>query len=950
MKNKTLLGCVAAVLILACAIVWMRTNTHAFSKDNTVIIFPKGKNALCKALRLEILDEDIIRVSASPRHVFDRTPSLMAVEPEENDIPYDFSREDGEYIISTAKLTAKVDKETGLVAFYDREGRQLLCESDRDYSPIKVENDHGWSVRQMWKNSADESLYGLGQHQSDEWDWAVRNEKLIQYNTKVSIPVLVSTNNYGIFWDNNSMSRFGDERDYEQLDEVFILRDKDGVEGALSGTYTGRDGKQVVRRESILYLEHAQSLEKNLIKNFPLKGTKVVYEGSIEPLETGKHYFSLYYSGYITVYLDGKEIVPERWRTAWNPNTYKFEAELTNGTPADLRIEWRPDGDVAYCGLRALSPLPEHSEPHIAFWSELAGQIDYYFIKGESLDDVVAGMREITGRAPVMPQWTMGYWQCRERYQSSKDYYDVLAHFEQDNLPIDMIIQDWQYWEEDQWGSHEFDLKRYPDPKAAIDSVHAAGVKYMISVWPKFYLGTKHYDELNSNGWIYQQAIRDSIRDWVGPGYVGSFYDAYSESAQKMFWRQMNEHLFCLGVDAWWMDASEPNIRDCVDMPYWKALCTPTALGSSTKYLNTYGLVNAHAIYTGQRGENPDRRVLLLTRSATAGVQRYSTSVWSGDIASRWEDMKAQIPAALNFSIAGVPWWSMDTGGFCVEDRFVAAYQKYLATSQESEDLNEWRELQTRWYQFGAFVPFFRSHGQWPPREYYNIAPEGHPARNSMAKYSRLRSTLLPYIYSLAGSVWKDHYTIMRPLVMDYPQDKAVRAVSDQYSFGPSLMVCPVYQYKAREREVYLPDTKGGWYNLDSYEHFEGGRSIIAKADYETIPVYIPAGAVIPTCAPIRHSMDQDKTKLEILVAEGADGRFSIYEDEGDNYDYEKGEYACIDLIWNDASKELTIGATEGTYTGCPTQRSVSITLIGKDSKTRSLQADYRGGKTVVKF
>ena len=355
----------------------------------------------------------------------------------------------------------------------------------------------------------------------------------------------------------------------------------------------------------------------------------------------------------------------------------------------------------------------------------------------------------------------MGYCQSRERYKTSTEMIEALEGFRKRNIPIDNIVMDWSHWEEDAWGSHEFDRARFPDPKAMVDSIHDLNGRMMISVWPKFYVDTEHYKEFDEKGWMYTKAYDDGIKDWIGQGYHYGFYDAYAPEARKLFWEQMCDHYYPLGIDAWWMDASEPNIRDCTDMDYRKALCGPTALGSSTEFFNAYSIVNADAIYNGQRGVDNDKRVFLLTRSGFAGLQRYSTATWSGDIATRWEDMKAQISAGLNFAVSGIPYWTMDIGGFCVENRYVDAQNQWYATGRENADYKEWRELNTRWFQFGAFCPLYRAHGQYPFREPWEIAPEGHPAYESILYYSKLRYRLMPYIYSLAGLTWFEDYTIM---------------------------------------------------------------------------------------------------------------------------------------------------------------------------------------------
>ena len=338
---------------------------------------------------------------------------------------------------------------------------------------------------------------------------------------------------------------------------------------------------------------------------------------------------------------------------------------MRRGEKSALRIEWQPDGGTSYCGLRVAQPTTDEEQNRLSIWNEMSRDMDYYFIAGNDIDQVISGYRTLTGKAPILPKWALGFWQSRERYKTQDELVSTLQEFRNRQIPIDNIVQDWSYWEENQWGSHDFDHSRYPDPQKMLDDVHRLHGRFMISVWPKFYVNTDNYKALDSHGWMYHQAVKDNILDWIGRGYLGSFYDAYAPDARKMFWQQMDDHLyskFNKGIDAWWMDASEPNVRDCTPMWYRKALCGPTALGTSTEYFNAYALVNAEAIYNGQRGVNPNQRVFLLTRSGFAGEQRYSTATWSGDIGTRWEDMRAQMTAGLNYQLAGLPFWGMDIG------------------------------------------------------------------------------------------------------------------------------------------------------------------------------------------------------------------------------------------------------------------------------------------------
>jgi alpha-D-xyloside xylohydrolase len=359
--------------------------------------------------------------------------------------------------------------------------------------------------------------------------------------------------------------------------------------------------------------------------------------------------------------------------------------------------------------------------------------------------------------------------------------------------------------------------------------------------------------------------------------------------------------------------------------------------------------VNADAIYNGQRsvwkGKDNEPRVFLLTRSGFAGEQRFSTATWSGDIGTRWEDMRAQMTAGLNYSMSGIPFWGMDQGGFCVENRYVAAQQLFDKSGVENEDLKEWRELQTRWNQFGAFIPLFRAHGQWPLREIWNIAPDHHPAYKSFVYYDKLRYRLMPYIYSMAGWAHFKDYTLMRALVMDFNGDKNVENIGNQWMFGPALMACPVGYYKARNRSVYFPE-QCGWYDLYTGEYIQGGQRLVVDAPYECIPVYVREGAIIPFGPEMEWSDEKQAELINLYVYAGQNGAFQLYEDEGVNYNYEKGKYATIDITYDDASRTVKIGACKGQFPGMLKQRRFNVVLISKDAP-KALNLENPEGKLV---
>jgi alpha-D-xyloside xylohydrolase len=908
---------------------------------------------------LQVIGNNIIRVMATPTTFGVKNKSLIIV-PQETTPNFTVQDVNGTVQVITATLIVTVSAYDGHVAFFDKKtGKVLLNEAveGKTFKPITVEGTNGVTWREVFDSSDDEAFYGLGQHQSNEFNYKGKNEELFQYNTKVSVPFIMSNHNYGLLWDSYSLCRFGQPDDYKQLNRLFTLYDKDGKAGGLTGTYVAADHKTIVRTEDSLYFENLKTI-KNLPQNFELNGSKVTYEGFIEANDDALYRFILYYAGYTKVYLDGKLVVPERWRTAWNPNAYKFTYNLHMGVKVPLRIEWQPDGGVSYCGLRAFAPTSEEVQNKLSVWSEMTPDMDYYFIHGKNMDDVISGYRTLTGKSPIMPKWALGFWQSREKYNNQNEVLSTLKEFRNRRLPIDNIVQDWFYWRENQWGSHQFDPARYPDPQMMLDSIHAMHGRFMISCWPKFYINTDNYKALDSRGWMYHQAVTDSIRDWVGKGYVGSFYDAYSDGARKLFWKQMDENLYSKynhGVDAWWMDASEPNVRDCTDMVYRKQLCGPTALGPSTEYFNAYALENAEAIYDGQRSVMPDKRVFLLTRSGFAGLQRYSTATWSGDIATRWEDMRAQMTAGLNFSMSGIPFWGMDIGGFCVENRYVAAQKNFEKTGAENEDLKEWRELNARWNQFGAFVPLYRTHGQYPLREVWNLAPATHPCYKSIEYYTKLRYNLMPYLYSMTGWTYLKDYTLMRGLVMDFESDSKVNNIGDQWMFGPAFMACPVGYYKMRSRTVYFPRCRG-WYNFYTGEFIAGGQTKTVDAPYERMPLFVRAGSIVPFGPDLQYSDEKKPEEITLYVYQGDNGSFMLYEDEGTNYNYEKGKYSTINFSYNDATKTLVIGARKGAYDGMLLERTFNVVKVGRaktqpyDLSAKGKVVKYTGKEVIVKL
>ncbi|MBN2104161.1 DUF4968 domain-containing protein [bacterium] len=894
--------------------------------DHVILNLKNETSTDADQMRIQICSENIIRVTATRRACFSKRPSLIVTKTQWEPVEWTLARKDECLVLKTSRLRVQVHEKKGTISFYNTDGELLLQEKingSKIITPAVVMGERTYHIQQIFDSPKGEAIYGLGQHQNGIMNYKGHDVDLWQYNIVASVPFLLSNKNYGILWDNNSRTKFGDIRDFESL-STFKLINKDGQEGSLTAEYfEDADFMDLfkVRQES--RIEH-EFIDVNdpFPEGFQEHARAVRWSGEIEAQKSGIHKFRLYCSGYTKMWLDGKLVV-DNWRQNWLPWIHLPKLRMEAGKKYSIKIEWVHTG--GFIGLKCLAPQDPVYNQSISLYSEVGDEIDYYFIHGNNPDQVIQGYRIVTGKAPMMPKWAMGLWQCRERYQSQKQLLDVVKEFRKREIPLDNIVQDWFYWCEDKWGSHDFDSKRFPDPAGMVDTLHRElNSRIMISVWPKFYVGTRHYDEMNTEGYLYRRNVEKKEKDWVGPGYVSTFYDPYSQGARDLFWKQINEKLFSRGIDAWWLDATEPDIHSNLSRPETRLRLGPTAMGSFARYLNTFSLMNAKGIYQGQRNTDSDQRVFILTRSAYAGQQRYSAVTWSGDIATRWYDLKMQIPAGLNFCLSGIPYWTTDIGGFAVEPRF--------ERNVRPEDMEEWRELNTRWFQYGTFCPLFRVHGQYPYREMFNIAPENHPAYQAMLAYDRIRYRLMPYIYSLSGWVTHDNYTIMRGLVMDFGEDPNVLNINDQFMFGPSLLVNPVTEYKARSRQVYLP-AGSDWYELKTGVYFKGGKTITADAPYSDIPVFVKAGSILPFGPEIQYSDEKPANPIRLMVYTGMDAGFKLYEDENENYHYEAGMSSTIKFHYNDETGMLIIDTRNGTFPGMLDARIFQIVWVTPENK-----------------
>lgn len=609
-----------------------------------------------------------------------------------------------------------------------------------------------------------------------------------------------------------------------------------------------------------------------------------------------------------------------------------------------------------------------------SFESEVGDGIDYYFIYGKNADGVIAGMRDLTGQVPMFPLWAYGFWQSKERYKSQEEIVDVVKKYRQLGVPLDGIIQDWQYWGNNyQWNAMEFVSPDFPDARRMVKDIHDLNAHLAVSIWSSFGPMTKPYREMDKGGMLFNfKTWPESGRDLWPPdkSYPSGVrvYDAYNPKARDIYWKYLNKGIFSLGVDAWWMDSSEPDHLS----PEPDDLNTKTFLGSFRKVRNAYPLMTVGGVYAHQREVTSGKRVFILTRSGFAGQQRFGSNVWSGDVSSSWESLRNQVPAGLNFSLTGNPNFNSDIGGF-----FAGAYNN--AGNGSGAKNPQFQELYVRWLQYAAFTPMMRSHGTDVPREIYNFGQNGEPVYDAIQAFIKLRYSLLPYIYSTSWDVTKNQSSFMRALVMDFATDKKVWNLNSQYLFGKSFLVAPVLsaQYtpekiiktneqngwdknkqgnkdsqrgklnfsEAKRIKVYLP-AGTQWYDFWTNEKHEGGKEIEKQTTLDIMPLYVRAGSIIPFGPDVQFAQEKKWDNLSIKLYPGADGAFVLYEDEFDNYNYEKGQYTEIPFYWNEKSKTLTIGERKGAYHGMLQSRHFIFMLPDGTQKTVA----YTGKKINIRL
>jgi alpha-D-xyloside xylohydrolase len=806
--------------------------------DGNISIFPMADNAV----RIRFFkdaqpkDTEFIFISASQKPAFKVTDSPAALE------------------VKGEKITVSVDKQTGTLSFADNTGKIFLREKEdsRKLIPDTVGGEACFRAEQGFESPVDEYLFGLGQFQDGHFNLRGVTRRLTQVNSQIAIPFIYSSKGYGLLWHQYGLTDFNPADNF-----ITLEKQENPVAGSnQSSEVTTTSGARRMTQNQSRYSGHFK---------VPADG---VYSLLVDYGDMENRHF---------VAMDGRTCIDQS--NMWLPPTVSTLVNLTAGehqiqlvckatnTP---KASWKIKDDLT------------------TFRSPNAKLLDYVVFYGPSADDVIATYRDLSGNVPLLPLWAYGFWQCRERYSSGDQLVETVKEFRIRNLPMDVIVQDWQYWGNNGWGVPQFDKINYANPAGFIKKLHDLNAHFSISIW----------SNPDKNSDIGQEYVKKSLYIPETP-----WLDYFNPLTRETYWNTLRDNLFTYGVDSWWMDATEPE-NDALKGE-------KTYIGLGDFYRLTYPLMVSRAVYEGQRKTASDKRVCILTRSAFLGQQKYGIINWSGDVGGNWDALRRQIVAGLNYNITGLPYWTTDIGGFFRPGRSQYTDEKY-------------QELLIRWFQWGAFNPVFRIHGFQTETEPWKY---GQIVEDNMRKMMNLRYRLLPYIYSEAWQVTNNGSTIMRPLVMDFRDDITALNQPFEYMFGNAFLVAPVTEPDIMEWNVYLPKSTA-WYDFWSGQKYNGDQTIKAQAPLNKIPLFVRAGSIVPMGKMIQYTGQLPADTIEIRIYKGADGRFELYEDENDSYNYEKGVFSLIDFKWDDTNGVMTIGKRNGEFPGMLKTRTFNIVIV----------------------
>ena len=830
------------LLLLVMTMTWLNMVAQTVN-----IPFGKG------TLRLTPLTENALRVEYAEGNQKDSLPEWVYVKTEAT------KWKDGQ----TRKMQVKVDAERQMLTIMNAEGQSVFVAKGHELT-----KDATGKARLTIESPKDEHLYGMGQFQDGHNNIRGLSRRLTQVNTQTSIPMLISSKGYGLLWNNYGMTLLN-----PCLNSIVLQKAaEEGVAETVNVTST-EGNRQEVRRQNrfAATIDIAEEGDYALLLDVGQKMAR-------------RHNLSI----------DGRTVI--EMRNLWLPPTASEIVHLEKGKHQLTAELSGGDQPVVYYNKVKNETVLE---------SPVAQMVDYTVFVG-SADEVIAAYREVTGAAPLMPRWALGYIHCRERFHSQNEILGTAQRFRREQLPVDMLVQDWQYWGPHGWNSMKFDEANYPDPKALTDSLHGMNLKLMLSVWSKIDRNSEVGREMAASGYYIPNT------DWI---------DFFNPAAAKAYWKNFSQRLLPTGIDAWWQDATEPENDDLegrlVNNGQWKG----------ETFRCVYPLLVNKTVWEGLLNDQPSRRPMILTRSGFAGIQRYGSALWSGDVGNDWETFRRQITAGLGLQAAGIPWWTYDAGGF------------FRPQNQYSD--KAYIERMLRWIETSVYLPLMRVHGYMSDTEPWRY---GKAAQQVIAQCLKERYRLLPYIYSYAAAISTEGSTLMRPLVFDFADDAEALQQEHEYMFGRSLLVNPVTEPNVTEWTTYLPRHAGGWYDRLTGRHYEGGQQVTTAVDRSRIPVFVCAGSIVPTGPDVQSTADDFHNMITLNVYPGQDASFTLYDDDGESNGYLQEQCSRMQINWDNTRQTLTLNKRKGSYKGMPRQQTFVVRL--PDGTMR--QVVYKGKRTVV--
>lgn len=840
-------------------------NINATVSDNNELCFWRGHDSII----VMPLADNAVRIVKKVGEVYE-LPEMVYVEGKS--VRFKSVKRNGKDIIILKKLVIEVSENT--ITFLSPDGRLLLKEKEHNISPSQIQSGRTYISMQGFHSPEDEHLYGLGQFQDNNLDVRGLTRRLTQVNTQISIPFIMSNKGYGLLWNNYGLT------DFNPCDDYVDMKPKAGEGHATTVNVTSTTGGVTEVRHSNIFTAELDIKESGHYSLMLDVGSRMARRHNLV--------------------IDDSTVID--MNNLWLPPTTSVIVKLSEGRHKLVSELTKEDSPKVY--YRKVDDTTVFSSP-------VSNGIDYTFFAGKP-DEVISSYRELTGGIPMMPLWALGYIHCRERFHSQSELLDVANRFRKESLPVDMIVQDWQYWGKYGWNAMRFDEEFYPSPAEMTDSLHKMDMKFMLSIWSKIDPSSCLGEDFSQKGYYINGT------QWV---------DFFNQNAADYYWKNMRDSLVGrYNIDALWLDATEPENDDLLG----RMVCNGKYPGEV--FRNAYPLIVNKAVYEGFRRDIDNKRAMLFTRSAFPGIQRYGVATWSGDVGNDWETLRRQIVAGLGISVCGLPWWTYDAGGF-------------FRPSDQYTD-KSYHERFLRWLQTSVYLPLMRVHGYMSNTEFWNY---GEDVMRISRKALSLRYSLLPYIYSCAADVTFRGGTIMRPLVMDFADDTTALSLKYQYMFGRSLLVAPVLEPAISKMNVYLPEVEGGWYDFrdGSYTGNDGWHE--TGVSIEDIPAFVRAGSILPLSFGLTATSSLSGTDLEIRIYHGADGEFCLYEDDGNNYDYESGDFSKIRMKWDNEKREFTIYDRSGTFGDRMGDRNIKVILVSKDEVSER-EILYDGDKTVVKF